>query len=533
MAGMDENSVDTIVTDPPGGIRFMGKLWDNLAAHKPHTERARQVWLALEGLTALGMLQKWEAGFLYFTVDWATAAARVAKPGSMALVWAIPRTSDLTKFGLRLAGWEIRDTIYHLFGSGFPKSADISKHIDKAAGAEREVVGKRPIYYPDSNNWSIPSQNPTKDNIGYGGYRRIEKNGCVPITSPATDAAALWNGWGTALKPAAEEWVVAMAPRDGTFANNALTWGVAGLNIDGARVPLNGDSVPTGSGRGFRTGKFCGSMGVGELTQGPTEGSTKGRWPANLILSHHPECVQVGQHTIIGDPRGDCSGKRPAGFVDTGADTGDGEPNARVYGDETVGVWNCHPDCPIRLLDAQSGERVSGKAPETGFIRHSDKQRSVYSHFEGNRDEPTVLYGDRGGASRYFQQCGYTEGELRFRYQAKASRAERWFYCTICSGAYKMEEQGEHEHGKEKQDHIVAHPTQKPLSLMRYLVRLTRTPTGGVVLDPFMGSGTTGMACAYEGRDFIGIDITPEYVDIARARIEAAQAEMVQAEMVL
>jgi len=144
---LEAESVDTVITDPPGGIAFMGKLWDNLTDHKPTTERGKQTWLTLEGLVTLGYLQRWEAGFLYFTVDWATQALRVAKPGAMGIVWAIPRTSDLTKFGLRLAGWEIRDTLYHLFGSGFPKSHDLSKAIDKAAGAEREVVGQdtRPI----------------------------------------------------------------------------------------------------------------------------------------------------------------------------------------------------------------------------------------------------------------------------------------------------------------------------------------------------------------------------------------------------
>jgi len=198
---LEAESVDSIITDPPGGITFMGKLWDNLTDHKPRTERGKQVWLMLEGMIALGYLQKWEAGFLFFTVDWATQALRVAKPGSTAIVWAIPRTSDLTKFGLRLAGWEIKDTIYHIFGSGFPKSHDISKAIDKAAGAEREIIRTVKRTGSGGNGQTIHQE---------GG----DKSGICPITSPATDAAQLWSGYGTALKPAVEEWIVAMKPLD-------------------------------------------------------------------------------------------------------------------------------------------------------------------------------------------------------------------------------------------------------------------------------------------------------------------------------
>jgi site-specific DNA-methyltransferase (adenine-specific) len=123
-------------------------------------------------------------------------------------------------------------------------------------------------------------------------------------------------------------------------------------------------------------------------------------------------------------------------------------------------------------------------------------------------------YGDTGGASRFF-------------YCAKAPKSERWFYCGICDDAYPSAQREDHAHGKKPKDqkHIIMHPTQKPVELMRYLCRLTATPTGGTVLDPFMGSGTTGMACVMEGRDFIGIEIDAEYMEIARRRIAWVQEQ--------
>ena len=164
MPTLDECSVDTIITDPPGGIDFMGKQWDDLTDHEAKTERGKLVSKALSPLVELGIIENWEAGFLLFTVDWASSALRVLKPGASGLVWSIPRTSDLTQFGLRLAGFRIVDVVSHLYGSGFPKSYNISKGMKKH---------------------DVPE-----------------------------DVSEAWRGHGTSLKPAREDWILVYKPRD-------------------------------------------------------------------------------------------------------------------------------------------------------------------------------------------------------------------------------------------------------------------------------------------------------------------------------
>jgi len=364
---------------------------------------------------------------------------RVLKPGGSLLVWSIPRTSHWTGTAVENAGFRVIDVIQHIFGSGFPKSADISKHIDKAAGAEREVVGERDYTAPDIRGNSYDQTHVAdRDRLG------------VPITAPATDAAQLWDGWGTALKPAAEFWWLAYKPRDGTFANNALTHGVAGLWVDGGRILTGGEDTARKRNLAIRGGNFiAGKFETDGIIAG---GHPQGRWPANVIHDGSEEVL--------------------AGFpVTTSQQSMRGERSGNIYG--------------------------GGKGP-TG---------------------PDTLRGhnDSGSAARYF-------------YCAKAAKSERWFYCAECDDAYPMDKREAHTHGKEprEQKHIVAHPTVKSLSLMRYLVRLTRTPTGGVVLDPFMGTGKTGEACALEGRDFIGIDQDrPAYV-MAQRCIEAAEERVAQ-----
>ncbi len=317
--------------------------------------------------------------------------------------------------------------------SGFPKSHDISKAIDKAAGEEGEKI---PAGEPVRRMIPGADQNSTGSWIKDNGreYQPGE-------TIPATDAAHLWQGWGTALKPAWEIIVLAMKPLDGTFAQNAQKWGVAGLNVDGGRIGGKPPSVPqpqlnspTGKVYGFKTGR--GRNG--------TMSHAAGRFPANLILSHLPECEEVGE--------------------------------------KTVPAFHCAPGCPVAMLDEQSG--VSGvgyrKNPSTNSTTWFGRKDGV--HIEGERG-----YVDTGGASRFF-------------YCAKASRKER----------------GEGN----------THPTVKPVKLMEYLCKLTATPTGGVVLDPFMGSGTTGVACANTGREFIGIEIDKKWCEVSAKRIKAAQCNL-------
>jgi len=240
MKTMPDNSVSSIVTDPPYGLKFMSKKWD-------YDVPSVEIW---------------------------KEALRVLKPGGVALIFAGSRTQHRMAVNVEDAGFFIRDTIMWIYGSGFPKSQDISKQIDKKAGAKREVVGKNPHHRPshlDSNNK----------------WRQKECREASPITSPnittpATPAAKLWNGYGTALKPAYEPIIVAMKPNDGTFVNNALKHGVAGINIDGCRVDTRGDKTNERS--CTRKRSTVALPGVrGTVEQEGFAYHNSGRFPANII----------------------------------------------------------------------------------------------------------------------------------------------------------------------------------------------------------------------------------------------------------
>lgn len=244
---LPDASVDAVVTDPPAGIEFMGKAWDSFTAREANASGPQtEAWHDGEGRNAYaraatprfsGKLQRKagddraaakalqiRANFVAFIEAIFKEALRVLKPGGYALVWSIPKTSHWTTWAVENAGFEIVDTVAHLFGSGFPKSMDISKAIDKAAGAKREVVGPAPYTRGKSDH----RYSETRD-VSYNSDPQ-------PITAPATDAARQWAGWGTALKPAREDWILARKPLDGTYAANVLKHGVGGLNIDACRV---------------------------------------------------------------------------------------------------------------------------------------------------------------------------------------------------------------------------------------------------------------------------------------------------------
>jgi len=244
MKKMDSNSVDSIVTDPPAGIGFMGKDWDK-------NKGGRDQWIA------------WLSEIM-------TEALRVLKPGGHALVWSLPRTSHWTGFALENAGFEVRDCVYHLFGTGFPKSLSIDKHIDKALGVEREIVDTIPDRWTGKGNtYQYSQQHANSENI----Y----------ITASSSQEAKQWEGWGTALKPAVEQWWLVRKPlSEKTIVNNVLKWGTGGLNIDECRVETC-DKIPlfdTSNGRKYeqshnQVNRKTQKIGV----------SNQGRFPANLVLS--------------------------------------------------------------------------------------------------------------------------------------------------------------------------------------------------------------------------------------------------------
>lgn len=460
MSEMPSASVDSIVTDPPAGISFMGKAWDG-------DRGGRDEWIAWLQAISTEML-------------------RVLKPGGHALVWAIPRTSHWTATALEQAGFEIRDRVNHLFGSGFPKSLNVSKAIDRAAGATRPVVGTRML-----------SGNAAQTTAEKGGTYAAATDAVgvaakeIPVTAAATPEAEQWDGWGTALKPAVEDWWLVRKPlEEKTVAAQVLETGTGALNVDGCRV-----------GGGYGRSESWGRSGhsaqpdAEKIAAPPGQGINQhpeGRWPAHLVFTHADDCINVGD------------------------------------------VLRCAEGCAVEALDDQSG--TVGGAPG---VRRNNAFKSNAKGYESERE--SVGYNDRGGASHFFNTFfpdGLPDTGTGFLYTPKASRKERELGCDalpIRSGGDATDREdgsaglqspraGAGRGGGRRN----VHPTVKPLALMRWLCRLI-TPPGGTVLDPFTGSGSTGVAALQEGFRFIGIDSEQESLTIAEARIShaATQTEII------
>jgi len=442
----DDNCVDTIITDPPYGIGFMGKEWDTFSPEyikkgeeyekerikiKPRTDgrnvsrngkasKAGSYDFSYRGLV----------GFQKAMTPFFQEMLRVAKPGATLLCFGGTRTFHRLACAIEDAGWVIKDTLCWLYGSGFPKATDISKQLDKKAGKEREVIGE--YQRPDG---SKPRKN-VKAKAIFG-----NANGNDQMrTASSTPEAQLWNGWKShGLKPSYEPIIMAMKPNEGSYANNALKHGVAGLNIDGGRIDGEPWSRPTTA--NIRGGNYGNSKGEEKK---PRQNLTGGRFPANLLLDEES----------------------------------------------------------AKMLDEQSGELKSGARKRT-----EDNKNSIFGFGGGESRE------SQGGASRFF-------------YVAKSSRAERNLGCggleekQVNDGRNKLPDNA-YQRGKTFR--VNSHPTVKPLKLMEYLCLLTKTPSGGIVLDPFAGSGTTGMACKKLKRNYILIEKEKEYCRIAEARINAIQ----------
>ena len=250
MNAMPPESIDAIVTDPPYGLGFMGKKWDDLPP----------------------------------SLEWAEACYRVLKPGGHIAAFGGTRTWHRLAVAIEDAGFEMRDSLAWLYGSGFPKSHDVGKAIDKLAGAEREVVGTARRSQNRSEGWDRPWMREQMESLGGSGMAEHA------ITAPATPEAVQWDGWGTALKPAFEPIVLARKPlAEKTVARNVLAYGTGAINVDACRIGLKDDETAealqarSGGVRGFRD-KYVG--GVDRIPIPPTDMS-RGRWPANVLLDQH------------------------------------------------------------------------------------------------------------------------------------------------------------------------------------------------------------------------------------------------------
>jgi len=391
LAAMDPCSVDAIVTDPPYEIGFMGRSWDS-------------------------------TGIAYDPEFW-RLCLNVLKPGGHLVSFGACRTYHRIACAIEDAGFEIRDSLHWLFGSGFPKSLDISKAIDKAAGAEREVVGENPNGRASHENYSLDGAAPN--------FRVTYQ----PITAPATPEAQQWDGWGSALKPAHEPVILARKPLAGTIAETVLEYGTGGLNVDGSRV---GDTVDTWpKSRSYDSDKMAkphSSEGFSKHETQGTGAAPPGRWPPNVLLS--PE---------------------------TAAKLGDKASYFPVF------------DC-------------------------GDEDRFFYA--------PKASREEREAGCEHLPAKG--RAELTGRKPGSA-------------GLEGMNGNNPYTGANYKTPIRNTHPTVKPVSLMRWLCRLI-TPPGGLVLDPFAGSGTTGIAAVSEGFDFVGVELDPDHHAIAMARIEHAAA---------
>ena len=446
LRNLPDCSVDSVVTDPPYGLSFMGKRWD-------YDVPSVEIW---------------------------AECLRVLKPGGHLLAFAGTRTQHRMAVRIEDAGFEIRDMIAWVYGSGFPKSLDVSKAIDKRGGAQvawfgpwfrqwRKLNGitqkEVSALFPSKTggltgcvaNWELGFNMPTPEQFnlirdrfdlpftsieeaerevvgqktaGMGSGetfgmlqaegRNSEATKVVDITAPATPEAKQWQGWGTALKPALEPITVARKPLVGTVAENVLTYGTGALNIDGCRVAIDASvDYPRLGGKGtWSSDKMAKNVYEGGYAGERVGSSPLGRWPANFIHDGSEEAT-------------DLLGASARFFYCAKASKADRDAGCEKLQERSAG------ECV---------DRVEGSAG---------------------------MESRRAGAGR-------TSGSRNH------------------------------------------HPTVKPTDLMRYLCRLV-TPPSGTVLDPFMGSGSTGKAAMLEGFAFVGIEREAEYVEIAKARIEAVK----------
>ena len=459
---LPDDSIDALVTDPPYLINFMGKDWDK---------------------------ENSPAGDKDF---WALVLSKM-KPGAHGLVFGHSRQHHRVMTALEDAGWEVRDCLMWLYGSGFPKSHNVGKAVDKLEGNERKVIGEK------THARKGVAVAETRTTTGAGAYGEER-------TADITTGNSEWEGWGTALKPAYEPIILVRRPIEKklTVAKNVLKHGVGGINIDASRIGTDED---------FSNVKPRQIQKLNSLSHDENSESWKaakdklqnlGRFPANVILSHHPDCEEVG---VMNE-----SVAKNVSFKDTKqSDAGWGTKKCNTEKVElATPIYDCVDDCPVKILDEQSGTTKSSDNKWKG-----DNNSPIYGKYESGIRQAT--YSDKGGASRFF-------------YNAKVSKKERnrgiedLDETTVGDGRTKPIDNA-FQRGKTLRKNT--HPTVKPIALMKYLIKLI-TPKGGTVLDPFTGSGSTGMAAVALGNEFIGMEMDEEYCKIAELRIQHSINESIK-----
>jgi site-specific DNA-methyltransferase (adenine-specific) len=515
MRTLADNSIDAIVTDPPYGLAFMGANWD-------YGVPGEMFW---------------------------REALRVAKPGAHLLAFGGTRTYHRLACAIEDAGWEIRDCIMWVYGSGFPKSMDVSKAIDKMLGAERtEVIGSRHRNvkpYDDGNGWNA--------NNTTGDYQYM---------APATPEAAAWQGWGTCLKPAVEPIVVARKPLEGTVAANVLKYGTGAINIDACRVPTE-EVIETNGNRGSAKiyGKYNG------MASRQSEGQKLGRFPANLIHDGSDEVLALfpdtgkstGGRTIKRSGGGNVgSGKASeASWTNDDPGFGDSGSAARFFYCAKASRSERNKNCERLLQWEQDQEltqliekssqllmaisesmmqtldalvcNMTSFGNDTTVQSQSECKSIISTALKLITELKTSLSSQPSNTSdaildaiKTSEESGINVAQLAEKLNLLKLDSTNGQTDIAINAVNALFDVLSEIRGRAKQGNH--HVTIKPIALMRYLVRLV-TRKGGIVLDPFMGSGTTGVAAIQEGMNFVGIERDPHYYEIASRRISAAKPE--------
>ena len=579
MAELETESVDAIVTDPPYGLSFMGKDWD-------HGVPGEAFW---------------------------AEALRVAKPGAHLLAFGGTRTFHRLACAIEDAGWEIRDCLGWLYGSGFPKSLDVSKAIDKAAGAEREVT-------------RVGTRHSTSGFDVRASYEREQR------VTPATPDAERWQGWGTALKPAIEYIVCAHKPLTEaaercTIVENltrleAQLWsllpakvaeesfGLSQHDYDAAcasaqwtagdksntQAALRGQmdmsqfaSVMTSCLSIVRSWRIISGESLGQANTSTTATETRqttdwqtlnscvlgltplaiikaacaqpGAWWLALPAARYLNAALVSSASIRTTSVPASAISSVAGrtlrpdwcpiFLARKPLAGTVAANVLAHGTGGLNIDGCRVGTEtVRINTFDDGAKPFGNGAGHPYTGRASTGRWPANIVHDGSDEVLELFPESNGSgpartlkrSAKPEQQGWGMNTLasdevglqdagkgsasRFFYCAKASKADRDEGCeTLGERAGKRTLSGGADtRGRPTPVNCNTHPTVKPTALMRYLCRLI-TPPGGIILDPFCGSGSTGKAAVLEGFDFIGIDLSPEYIAIADARIAAVSRQ--------